>query len=97
MLHRGRRPSRPWEETEHPPIVSDESAACEIILRREKQQEMTRAINGLSHKLREVVVLRYGAGQEYAEIAETLSLPLGTVKRRLFDALNQLRKRLRED
>jgi DNA-directed RNA polymerase specialized sigma24 family protein len=42
------------------------------------------------------VVLRYGGELSYHEIAEVLGVPLGTVKRRLFDALAELRARMEE-
>ena len=40
---------------------------------------------------REVVVLRFADGFSLEEIAEALSIPLGTVKSRLFNALKALR------
>lgn len=48
----------------------------------------------LSDKLRAVVVLRYYWELSYAEIAQVLALPLGTVKSRLDLALKTLRKDL---
>ena len=62
----------------------------EAVLALERRGELERAVARLSLKLREVVVLRYGADLSNREIAETLGLPLGTVKRRLFDALEEL-------
>jgi len=43
------------------------------------------------------VVLRYSGDLSYQEIADVLDLPLGTVKRRLFDALERLRELLPEE
>jgi RNA polymerase sigma-70 factor, ECF subfamily len=65
-------------------------------LQRERQREVEVAVGELSVKLREVVLLRYGAGLEYGDIAETLDIPLGTVKRRMFDAMAKLREVLGE-
>ena len=62
-----------------------------LILARERQREVDAALLRLTEKLRTVVVLRHAAGLSYDEIAETLDLPLGTVKRRLFDAMEKLR------
>lgn len=53
-----------------------------------------RALGGLSEKLRVVVVLRHYWGLSYAEIAETLDLPLGTVKSRLSLAMQQMKDQL---
>jgi RNA polymerase sigma-70 factor (ECF subfamily) len=52
------------------------------------------AVRGLSEKLRAVVVLRYYWDMSYGEIAETLAIPLGTVKSRLNAALHDLREEL---
>jgi len=43
-----------------------------------------------------VVVLRFSGGLSYDEIAGTLDLPLGTVKRRLFEAMGKLRRTTEE-
>lgn len=67
------------------------------ILAREREREAQRALDGLSERLRAVAVLRYSGDLSYQEIAEVLGTPVGTVKRRLFDALEQLRQRLVED
>lgn len=63
----------------------------EQILARERAREVDRALAGLSPKLRDVLVLRFAGELSYDEIAATLELPLGTVKRRLFDGLEKLR------
>ncbi len=61
---------------------------------RELQQEVRQAIDGLSEKLRIVVVLFDIQGLSYEEIADILGVPLGTVKSRLFNARMALRPRL---
>jgi RNA polymerase sigma-70 factor (ECF subfamily) len=68
----------------------------EEILARERQRDLDRAVARLSHKLRSVVLLRFAAGLDHAKIAETLDVPLGTVKRRLFDALEKLHRIMEE-
>lgn len=55
---------------------------------------MQQALQHLSDKLRAVVVLRYYWELSYAEIAQILDIPLGTVKSRLDLALKNLRKDL---
>jgi RNA polymerase sigma-70 factor (ECF subfamily) len=64
------------------------------LLLRERRRDLHAALAGLSEKLRSVVLLRYSAGLSYEEIAETLEIPNGTVKRRLFDAMIKLRETL---
>ena len=53
------------------------------------------ALGRLSPKLRVVIVLRYYWDLPYAEIAEVLEVPLGTVKSRLNAALQALHAALR--
>jgi RNA polymerase sigma-70 factor, ECF subfamily len=48
------------------------------------------AIDSLPTEFREVLVLSDVEGMRYAEIAETLQIPVGTVKSRLFRARHQL-------
>ena len=64
------------------------------LLLRERRRDLRVALGELSEKLRSVVLLRYSAGLSYDEIAETLEIPIGTVKRRLFDAMTKLRESL---
>ena len=79
-------------EDSAPPLSGDDTE----ILDRERRRDVERALDGLSNKLRDVVVLRYCADLDYDEIAVTLGIPLGTVKRRLFDAMAKLREMLEE-
>jgi RNA polymerase sigma-70 factor, ECF subfamily len=52
------------------------------------------AIDALPPEFREVLVLSDIEGMRYAEIAETLEVPVGTVKSRLFRARRQLQAAL---
>jgi len=58
--------------------------------------DIQRAIDRLPEKYRTVTVLRHIEDLTYDEIAEALSLPLGTVKTRLFRAREMLRTHLAE-
>ncbi|HEY3353149.1 MAG TPA: sigma-70 family RNA polymerase sigma factor [Polyangia bacterium] len=73
-----------YEEPAPPPRSDDE------VLAGERRREVERAVARLSPKLRDVVVLRFGADLSHPEIAEALHIPVGTAKRRLFDALEKL-------
>jgi len=57
--------------------------------------EIHRAIQNLSPKLRAIVSLRYLEGLSYEEIAEVLEISMGTVKSRLFLAHETLRPLLK--
>jgi RNA polymerase sigma-70 factor (ECF subfamily) len=54
--------------------------------------DVKEALDQLSEKLRSVVVLSYWQGLRYDEIAGVLGIPPGTVKSRMFHALNRLKE-----
>ncbi len=56
--------------------------------------EVTRVINNLPDTYREVLILRLVEEWNYQDIADTLEIPLGTVKSRIHNGLELLRKRL---
>ena len=58
-------------------------------------KEINKAINGLNKELK-VPFSMFLAGYKYNEIAETLSLPLGTVKSRIFFARQELQASLKD-
>jgi RNA polymerase sigma-70 factor (ECF subfamily) len=60
----------------------------------EKHIDISAALMTLSHKLREVVVLKFYSGLTLEEIAQVLDVPSGTVKSRLYFALTKLREHL---
>ncbi len=76
-----RRRSRTEAAAETPAISRDETAAIDV----------WRALSGLTHKLREVVVLRYFEDLSSPEIASVLGVPDGTVRFRLMIARQRLR------
>ena len=51
-------------------------------------------MNGLPAEMAEIIYLRDFHGLAYAEVAEVLSLPVGTVMSRLHRARMELRKRM---
>lgn len=55
------------------------------------------ALSRLGPKLRAVLVLRFFLDLSYAEIAQVLVVPLGTVKSRLNLALTKMRQELKDD
>ena len=59
-----------------------------------EEETIQQALAQLSEKLRAVVILRYYHELSYAEIAQILDIPVGTVKSRLNSALRILRKEL---
>ncbi|MGO2111897.1 MAG: ECF RNA polymerase sigma factor SigK [Pseudoclavibacter sp.] len=61
---------------------------------RVEHERAKRALSALSASQREVVTLAYYGGLTQSEIAERLNVPLGTVKTRIRDGMNRLRKEL---
>ncbi len=59
--------------------------------------ELQQALDSLSPRHREVVVLGVLQELEYAEIARILKIPVGTVKSRMFNGLRDLRRHLESD
>ena len=59
--------------------------------------ELQQALDRLSPRHREVVVLGVLQELEYAEIARILKIPVGTVKSRMFNGLRDLRRLLESD
>lgn len=64
------------------------------IIRKERKQIVTDAIQNLPDKYREVIVMRHLEEMSYQEISEELDLPLGTVKAHIFRAREMLYKAL---
>jgi RNA polymerase sigma-70 factor (ECF subfamily) len=61
---------------------------------RERSEAVRRAVTALPPELREVIVMKEFEDLTFQEIADTLDVPLSTVKSRLYTALKQLRLRL---
>jgi RNA polymerase sigma-70 factor, ECF subfamily len=59
-------------------------------------EAMWQAVGRLGEDQQEVVHLRFAGGISYAEIAETLNVPVGTVRSRLFRGLQVLRGLIEE-
>jgi len=98
MANRSRRSQRKKHTAASTSELPPQShLADEAILAKEKRREVDRALERLSDKLRDVVVLRFAGELSYREIADTLELPVGTVKSRLFAALGRLAIALGED
>ncbi|MHC4942139.1 MAG: sigma-70 family RNA polymerase sigma factor [Planctomycetota bacterium] len=67
----------------------------EETLRKEREQAVQEAIAALPVDYRQAILLRDMEGLSYEEIAELLSIPIGTVRSRLYRAREELRRRLK--
>lgn len=73
------------------PEESSDEAPDEAAVRLQTEEQIAVALQALSEEQRQVVRLSFFEDRPHSEIAERLSLPLGTVKSRLRLALIKLR------
>lgn len=70
----------------------EEQDPQQMCLKIDRDEALWQAVEGLTPKSREVIVLHYYESFSLEEVAEILSIPLGTCKSRLNTGLNGLRK-----
>jgi RNA polymerase sigma-70 factor (ECF subfamily) len=70
-------------------------SALDTLAQHELAERITAAMSGLPLEYRETVVLRFQEGLGLEEIATVTKVPLGTVKSRLYRALDMLMGRLK--
>lgn len=75
-------------------LADPQDSQEESLITKEEYAELMKAMNTLDNKHRAVLVLRYFNELSYDEIAQTMDIPLGTVKSRIFQALSTLRSTL---
>jgi RNA polymerase sigma-70 factor (ECF subfamily) len=86
----------PLDSDEDGPELAVENETPETTLLKRSDSELVQgAINGLPVHYREILLLCEVEEMSYQEIAETLSIPLGTVMSRLSRARKTLREGLR--
>jgi RNA polymerase sigma-70 factor (ECF subfamily) len=78
-------------------IVETRPGAHERLQQLDLAHTVRRAIEALPDEQREVVVLKEYQGLTFLEIAQTLEVPVSTVKTRLYRGLGQLRLRLERE
>ena len=88
------------EEDDQTPVVetvADQRSTAEVgLLAKEEVARVWQTVRRLSPNQREVFVLRFAEEMGLDEIAQTLSMEVGTVKSHLSRALAAVRKRLEE-
>jgi len=75
-------------------ITSDERTIHDSLERDEEQQRIEHALFSIHEDLRSVIVLHYFAECSYADISYILGIPERTVKSRLYEARERLRRLL---
>lgn len=95
-----------WRKSSRAPLAADPDSLPEItdhnnpdpegnFFEQLIDEEVTEALAALPDEFREVVVLSDLEGLPYAEVAEAVGVPVGTVKSRLFRGRRILQGRLR--
>jgi RNA polymerase sigma-70 factor, ECF subfamily len=77
-------------------IPSSDPAVDDLVSERQRQKRVRAMLKELSPDQREVVTLAYIDGLSHSQIAERLSLPLGTVKSRMRLAYQKVRTALED-
>lgn len=104
LFHRGRRQMEHRRVSLQDHMDDDEAVPVQIetpddnpqeaLLEREFAAVASRAIAALDPHYRDALVLRDVEGMDYADIAQILEVPVGTVKSRIHRARSELQKRL---
>jgi RNA polymerase sigma-70 factor (ECF subfamily) len=76
-------------------LAAGQCDPAEEVERRERHQQVLAALGRLDAEYRAVLVMRDIEGFEYQEMADTLGMPLGTLKSRIFRARLALRDELK--
>lgn len=75
-------------------VEAPESSALEDMVEHEETARVAAALASLPAGYREVLVLRFQEGMKIEEIAQVASVPLSTVKSRLYRGIEELKRRL---
>jgi RNA polymerase sigma-70 factor (ECF subfamily) len=73
-------------------LSGDEPDPLEMLEERDRQQWVRDSVARLPEPLRQALVLTYYQGLPYAEVAELLHVPVGTVKSRVHNAVARMRQ-----
>lgn len=71
-------------------LASPEPSPADVTIQRDRMRRLERALAQLAVDQREAILLRFGQGLAYHEIAEITGWPMGTVKTRLHRARKAL-------
>lgn len=89
----GRKRAAEWWRGKEPNEANDLDEPSDVIIRHaENVPALEDAFKRLPEEQRSLLWLREVEGQSYVELAETLEIPVGTVRSRLFAAREALRK-----
>jgi RNA polymerase sigma-70 factor, ECF subfamily len=78
-------------------VLPEDRVVCETSDTLADRDEIEQAFRTLSPEHRAILTLRYYADLPFADIAEILGIPIGTVGSRLFHATRRMREALRRE
>ena len=84
------------EEEEIIQISDNRECAETLLIRKQRQREIMKAIDSLKPKLKEVIVMYEMQEMNYEEISKKINCPIGTVRSRLFNARKELAEKLKD-
>lgn len=94
LKERTRRTSHPPSDTAT--LADGSPSPLELAIRDDTDRIIFSVIQSLTIEHREILTLRFMAGNTYEEIAGITELPIGTVKSRMFYAVKSCRELLKE-
>jgi len=92
-----RIPDRNGENSIEPADPSELTRPGHALEQAEEEQKLYKALARLSPEHRTVLVMKELEGQKYEDMAETLDVPIGTIRSRLHRARLELRELLEQD
>ena len=76
--------------------IKERKTPEDLLLKKERQERIIKAIEELKPKLKEVIMLSEIEGYSYEECSEKLKCPIGTVKSRIYNAKKELAEKLKD-
>ena len=76
--------------------IKERKTPEDLLLKKERQERIIKAIEELKPKLKEVIMLSEIEGYSYEECSLKLKCPIGTVKSRIYNAKKELAEKLKD-
>lgn len=80
----------------NPPAQALEESLEGLVLRKAFRKDLREALKKLPHPQRQAFILKHLVGLSYEQIAEVASCPLGTVRSRIHNSIQSLKRLLEE-
>lgn len=77
--------------------ATGDSDSLEAVLAQEEKERVSRALEAISPKLREAILLRFTAELDYAEIARVIRRGESTARSRVYHGLKKLRQEVHDE